>query len=103
MTMKKPTTKKAQTTEGKVYIGPTLGGGALMRNAVFRAGEFPPHIVSMREKSEALRGLFVPVSELATARKRIGVRERQKFCVHGIIGARQTGASNEHEHQTQFS
>lgn len=32
-----------------------------------------------------------------------GVRERQKFCVHGIIGARQTGASNEHEHQTQFS
>ena len=42
MTMKKPTTKKAQTTEGKavVYIGPTLGGGALMRNAVFRAGSF---------------------------------------------------------------
>lgn len=34
----------------------------------------------------------------------IGIgRERQKFCVHGIIGARQTGASNEHEHQTQFS
>lgn len=76
MTMKKPTTKKAQTTKGEavVYIGPTLGGGALMRNAVFRAGEFPPHIVSMREMSEALRGLFVPVSELATARKRITVR-----------------------------
>ena len=33
----------------------------------------------------------------------IQFRERQKFCVHGIIGARQTGASNEHEHQTQFS
>ena len=33
----------------------------------------------------------------------VQVRERQKFCVHGIIGARQTGASNEHEHQTQFS
>ena len=32
---------------------------------------------------------------------RIG--ERQKFCVHGIIGARQSGASNEHEYQTQFS
>lgn len=29
--------------------------------------------------------------------------ERQKFCVHGIIGARQSGASNEHEYQTQFS
>ena len=33
----------------------------------------------------------------------LGTGERQKFCVHGIIGARQTGASNEHEHQTQFS
>ena len=31
------------------------------------------------------------------------IRERQKFCVHGIIGARQSGASNEHEYQTQFS
>ena len=35
--------------------------------------------------------------------KDAGNGERQKFCVHGIIGARQTGASNEHEHQTQFS
>ena len=35
--------------------------------------------------------------------KRVIFGERQKFCVHGIIGARQTGASNEHEHQTQFS
>ncbi len=76
MTTKKPATKKASTKETKavVYVGPTLGGGALMRNAVFRDGAFPPHIASMREKSEALRGLFVPVSELATARKRIGVR-----------------------------
>ena len=35
--------------------------------------------------------------------QKASVGERQKFCVHGIIGARQTGASNEHEHQTQFS
>ena len=35
--------------------------------------------------------------------KMVRIGERQKFCVHGIIGARQTGASNEHEHQTQFS
>lgn len=39
----------------------------------------------------------------ATIRNVQDPRERQKFCVHGIIGARQTGASNEHEHQTQFS
>ena len=54
-------------------------------------------------------------TRLATAKQRVSElevllckiyednRERQKFCVHGIIGARQTGASNEHEHQTQFS
>ena len=35
--------------------------------------------------------------------QRMRERERQKFCVHGIIGARQSGASNEHEYQTQFS
>ena len=44
------------------------------------------------------KGDLSPNSEM----KLIG-GERQKFCVHGIIGARQTGASNEHEHQTQFS
>ena len=40
---------------------------------------------------------------VASNLERAGYGERQKFCVHGIIGARQTGASNEHEHQTQFS
>lgn len=39
----------------------------------------------------------------STASSELKNGERQKFCVHGIIGARQTGASNEHEHQTQFS
>ena len=43
------------------------------------------------------------VTMLHIGRSSQDMRERQKFCVHGIIGARQTGASNEHEHQTQFS
>ena len=43
------------------------------------------------------------ISELLMKNPDVIARERQKFCVHGIIGARQTGASNEHEHQTQFS
>lgn len=67
-------TKNIQTpVEPVIYIGPTLGGGVLMRNMVFSGG-FPPHIAAMREKSAALRALFVPVSELATARKRVAVR-----------------------------
>ena len=61
-------------------------------------------------KSSDIR--FYDSTESAVAKKprkssapkyRLPTGERQKFCVHGIIGARQTGASNEHEHQTQFS
>ena len=40
---------------------------------------------------------------LISSRKCPPLGERQKFCVHGIIGARLTGTPNEHEHQTQFS
>ena len=55
-------TKNIQTpSDPVIYIGPTLGGGVLMRNMVFSGG-FPPHIAAMREKSAALRALFVPVS-----------------------------------------
>ena len=48
---------------------------------------------------EACKGSMFHARSIAD----LGHGERQKFCVHGIIGARQTGASNEHEHQTQFS
>lgn len=76
MTTKKPVSKRTQVQESKtvVYVGPTIGGGVLMRNSVFRDGAFPPHIEALRKRSEALRGLFVPLSELATARKRIDVK-----------------------------
>ena len=52
-------------------------------------------------KSSAMPGDLVTVT--VRSNTGYGNGERQKFCVHGIIGARQTGASNEHEHQTQFS
>ena len=52
----------------------------------------------MRIFSESLNAwLSLPDDDLC------GRGERQKFCVHGIIGARQSGPSNEHEYQTQFS
>ena len=51
----------------------------------------------------AINGATVTVAGDEITGKLFKARERQKFCVHGIIGARQTGASNEHEHQTQFS
>lgn len=57
-----------------VYVGPTLKRGLLKRFAVYKDGEFPEEIQALREKSPALRGLFVPVDELATARRRIATK-----------------------------
>ena len=55
-------------------------------------------------KAQQVEKIFMDkISGKNTDRPELQKRERQKFCVHGIIGARQTGASNEHEHQTQFS
>lgn len=54
-----------------VYVGPTLKRGLLTRFAVYKDGEFPDAIQALREKSPALRGLFVPVDSLADARRRI--------------------------------
>lgn len=53
------------------YVGPTLAQGLLTRFAVFKDGEFPKAIQALRDKSPALRGLFVPVDSLAAARRRI--------------------------------
>ncbi len=53
------------------YVGPTLAQGLLPRFAVFKDGEFPEAVKALREKSPALRGLFVPVDQLAAARRRI--------------------------------
>lgn len=52
---------------------------------------------------EACKGSMFHARSIADLGHEVRLGERQKFCVHGIIGARQTGASNEHEHQTQFS
>lgn len=54
-----------------VYVGPTIKRGLLTRYTVFRDGGFPASIQELREKSPALRGLFVPVSMLASARVRV--------------------------------
>lgn len=57
-----------------VYVGPTLKKGLLSRYTVFRDGEFPQSIQELREKSPALRGLFVPVLMLASARQRVATK-----------------------------
>lgn len=51
-----------------IYIGPSLPNGLLARFTVFN-GDYPLHIKELRERSAALRGLFVPVSRLSQAKK----------------------------------
>lgn len=74
MATRKTVKKEPIKDKAVVYVGPTIGSGALMRYSVFKSGEFPPHVVELRQKSEALRGLFVPVSQLAVARQRLTVK-----------------------------
>lgn len=57
-----------------VYVGPTLKRGLLSRYAVFRDGQYPKAIQELREKSPAVRGLFVPVSMLTSARQRVATK-----------------------------
>lgn len=62
--------KKAGAKAGPmVYVGPTLPNGLLARFTVFSGGEFVPHVKELADKSPALRGLIVPVSQLNQARK----------------------------------
>ena len=110
-----------QITSFKIQVSPVDGRKTLILDLRPVEGSMPicsrcrheaPLVhsyVSRRIKECSLLGYFV---ELNVTFRRVDCLhckghpmegERQKFCVHGIIGARQTGASNEHEHQTQFS
>ncbi len=66
-------TRKSKTQVPMVYVGPDLPGGVLKRYTVFREG-YPPHIQELRDKSPSLCGLFVCLSELAAARRRVRVQ-----------------------------
>ena len=71
------------------------------------AGSVAEHAANVHAHEQldkfVIPNVFFVGQDIAYVDDKAAMRERQKFCVHGIIGARQTGASNEHEHQTQFS
>ncbi|BBB91053.1 MAG TPA: hypothetical protein PKA28_10820 [Methylomusa anaerophila] len=52
--------------EQLIYIGPNIPGGALHRYQVYKGG-IPEHLTNTIEKCPAIRGLFVPVEQFATA------------------------------------
>ncbi len=56
----------------------------------------------MNTTQNSTKSKIVKVIGVDLAKDHCDDGERQKFCVHGIIGARQTGASNEHERASEI-
>lgn len=63
--------KKRSTKEAIVYIGRTLGNGVLLQNTVFSSGEIPQFLLKEFSHIPDFESLFVPVSLLGEARKRL--------------------------------
>ena len=61
---KKPKTEPAQT-EARVYVGQSMPG--LPRMTVSSGDGYPPHVAELIKSNEAVKGLIVPVSQLAEA------------------------------------
>lgn len=61
--------KSKAKVEPMVYVGPTLPNGILARFTVFKGGEFLPHIKELIDRHSSVRGLIVPISQLAQAKK----------------------------------
>lgn len=80
---KKKTLKTLRTEreEPTIYIGPNLPGQPLAQFQVFKGG-IPKFVDAIADRSPEIRGLFIPVSKLAAARKRLaqrGTREQQLY------------------------
>jgi hypothetical protein len=74
-----PASKPAPATV--IYIGPTVQRHALRQFTIYRGGK-PAHIDALVGQVPELHHLFVPVSGLAEARKRLaqrGSREARHF------------------------
>ena len=63
--MMKKTKIEPAPTEARVYVGQSLPG--LPRMTVFRGDGYPPHVAELIKNNEAVKGLIVPVSQLAEA------------------------------------
>lgn len=66
--------KKKIPMEPRVYVGPTLRGGALAHLTIFRGEGYPAHIAEIVNSRPEVRGLIVPVSQLSEAVKAVKIK-----------------------------
>jgi len=67
----------------RIYIGPNIPGGTLIRYQVFK-GDLPPHCEDLFQKIPEVKELFVDVAALAAAERRVetpGTKENGLFLV----------------------
>lgn len=64
-------TTTAKKAARLIYIGPHIPGGLLLRYQVFKGG-IPEHLDDLIEKCPAVKSLFVPVANFATAEQALG-------------------------------
>ncbi|MDR7318914.1 hypothetical protein [Brevibacillus nitrificans] len=66
-----------------IYIGPSLPGGILAQNTVFRDG-VPKHLDEIRKQQPQIDALIVPIAQFSEAQaqlQRKGTAEQQAFRV----------------------
>ncbi|MDQ0114359.1 hypothetical protein [Paenibacillus harenae] len=61
---------KPKAAEQLIYVGPSLSGGLLAHNTVFRGG-IPAQLQERMEQEPSIRDLIVPVTALAKTMNKI--------------------------------
>jgi len=78
--------KKTKTAKPgpQIYIGPTLPGGVLSANTIFKNG-LPPHVEQLQQERPEIKNLIVPVSDLSGARQRIAGHGKEAQAYREIV------------------
>lgn len=71
----KPPAKTKATAQPQrlIYCGPNIPGGALQKYALFKGG-IPGHLVELMDMCPAIKGLIVPVPDLAKTEQAIATQ-----------------------------
>lgn len=76
--------KKKTPPAPQVYIGPNLPGGMLSSFTVFKNG-LPAHVQEMVRQTPELADLFVPVSRLAEARRKLLRHGKEARALRAVV------------------
>ena len=78
--MKRIENKKTETEGAMVYIGPSFIG-IVERNTAYRSG-LPQKVKALIDQYPYLRGLLIPVEELAEAKKELMKTGSEKYMLY---------------------